>query len=124
MPKPLKTNAPDLLAKNLRALKMGHVQLKTEMAIAKAAGVAQSSVHLMLNPGSRRTPTTSGKAPSPVLRDVEKVANAFGLQTWQLLIDPEMLGEVIAAALSGKAATNEKLESAGIHAPKETQETS
>lgn len=75
--------------------------------------MSQTSISLMLRPDDRAL-TKSGKSPSPRLAEVEAVANAFGMEAWQILIDPDTLGETLFKAFSGPAAKNERLEKGGI----------
>ncbi len=103
MKKIVKTTSPYVLAKNLRRLMSESSVLRTQNEVGAASGVAQTSVSLMMRPDARAI-TKSGKAPSPKLVEVERVARAFGLEVWQLLIDEETLSETVAHALSRPAA--------------------
>src|ERR1700741_2608374 len=73
--------------------------LHTQQEVAKASGLAQTSISLMLRPEDRK-PTKSGKIASPQLSEVERIANAFGMEVWQLLIDPATFAAGLARALS------------------------
>jgi transcriptional regulator with XRE-family HTH domain len=81
MDQAVKPRARNILAGNLKTLMKRNLNLKTQVKLAKRSGVAQTTISNMLNPG------TSAMA-SPKLDSVEKVAQAFGLATWQLLLDP------------------------------------
>lgn len=63
------------LARNLRLL----MDLRgwTQMDVAKRAGVSQKAVSNMLNPAT---------SPRPILDQVEKVAAAFDLNLWHLIM--------------------------------------
>lgn len=56
----------------------------TQAALAKRAGLGQTTVSLYLAP-ERRKPSKSGKAPSAKLSEVEALADALGVQLWELL---------------------------------------
>lgn len=90
--------------------------LRTQVQVAKAANIGQTSVSLMLRPGDRK-PTIRGKTPSPSLAEVEAVAAAFGLEVWQILIDKDTLGEIFASALSKKSTPDSRLHKAGVRVP-------
>jgi len=94
-----KITSPQTLAMNLQRLMENSVQLHTQGQVSHASGVAQTAVSLMLRPDARSR-TKSGKTPSPKLAEVESVARAFGMEVWQLLIDPATLAEVVARALT------------------------
>lgn len=78
----------DVLAKNL-AYFMEEKALNQSTLGAKA-GVGQTTVGVYLNP-DRRKPGASGKAPSAKLTEVEQLAEALGVQVWELLrpLSPE-----------------------------------
>jgi transcriptional regulator with XRE-family HTH domain len=63
------------LARNLRRLMEFFKANQKE--VAKKAGVSQKTISNMLNPGEQK---------SPQLSVIEKVASAFGVKTWHLLI--------------------------------------
>lgn len=95
-----KTPVRQVLAHNLRALMAKNPDLGTQKKVEKKAGVSQSSVSQMLRPDN---PT----AQSPKLTHVEKVAQAFGLATWQLLLDPKTVGKEMANMLMRPAVADE-----------------
>lgn len=72
----------DVLAENLAAF-MNEKEL-TQAKLGKLAGIGQTTVSLYLNPG-RRQPGKSGKEPSAKLSEVEALANALGVEVWELL---------------------------------------
>lgn len=113
MPKSKKKTSPQILAENLNRLMATSKGLRTQKQVEKASGVAQTSVSLMLRPQAR-LPTKSGKAPSPKLSEVENIAAAFGMEAWQLLIDPATLSETVTRALTSQAVTDERLHENGI----------
>lgn len=80
------TRARQVLADNLKMLKERTPDLDTQTKIEKRCGVSQSAVSQMLRADN---PT----ADSPKLSQVEKVAGAFGLSAWQLLLDKDDVGE-------------------------------
>lgn len=87
-----KTPARQALAENLQLLMDRSESLRTQTALAKKAGVSQTSISQMKRPGN-------AAAKSPKLDQVEKVAAAFGLAAWQMLIDRRALGEEMADLL-------------------------
>ena len=87
-----KTPVRQVLAHNLRALMSASKDLRTQEEVAEKAKIAQTGVSQFLRPDN-------DAAKSPKLTQVEKVAEAFGLATWQLLIDERALGRELAAAL-------------------------
>jgi transcriptional regulator with XRE-family HTH domain len=88
----MRTPVRKVLADNLKTLMRRTVGLKTQAQVAERSGVAQTTVSNMLRPD-----TASMTAPK--LDNVEKVASAFGLATWQLLIDVGAVGAGIADLL-------------------------
>lgn len=86
------TPVRQVLAHNLRQLMSRHPELKTQKKVGAAAGLPQTGISQMLRPDN---PT----AKSPKLTQVEKVAQAFGLATWQLLLDPQTVGKEMAELL-------------------------
>ena len=111
-----KAKSPVVLAENLRRLMEQTEGLRTQVQVAKAANIGQTSVSLMLRPEDRR-PSSRGKTPSPSLADVESVAAAFGLEVWQILIDKDTLGEIFASALSKKTTPDARLHQRGVRVP-------
>lgn len=75
-------NVNDILAANLARLMTQHAM--TQQKLAKESGVAQTTVSLYLNP-QRRQPSATGKIPSAKLTEVEKLAAALQVDTWELL---------------------------------------
>ena len=72
----------DVLAANLQyyMIKKG----LTQKALGKAASMGQTTVSLYLSP-ERRKLSKSGKVAAPNLGQVEQMANALGVQLWELL---------------------------------------
>jgi len=68
-------DALEVLARNLRALMATHPALRTQATVAKAAGVDQRTVGRCLN---------QEHAPSVV--QLGKLAGAYRLEAWQLLV--------------------------------------
>lgn len=94
-----KTPVRQVLADNLKLLMKRDPALATQAKVAKKAGVAQTSVSQLLRPGN-------DAAKSPKLDQVEKVADAFGLAAWQILLDPKTVGEGMADLLMRPAPTD------------------
>lgn len=94
-----KTPVRQVLADNLRMLMKRDPALNTQEKLAQRAKIAQTSVSQLLRPGN-------DAAKSPTLSQVEKVANAFGLATWQILLDPKTVGEGMADLLMRPAPTD------------------
>lgn len=94
-----KTPVRRVLADNLKLLMKRDLALNTQKKVAKKAGIAQTSVSLLLRPNN-----TAAK--SPKLDQVEKVADAFGLAAWQILLDPKTVGEGMADLLMRPAPTD------------------
>jgi transcriptional regulator with XRE-family HTH domain len=78
------TPVNEILATNLKGLMENSAALNTQAKLAERAKVDQKTISNCLNPGQRRSSTT-GRTPSPTLAQVEKIATAFGLNTWELL---------------------------------------
>lgn len=97
------TPVRQVLADNLSMLMKNSADLKTQQKVAKEAKIAQTSVSQMLNPEN-----TFSK--SPKLNQVEKVAHAFGLAAWQILLDPKTVGEGLADILMRPAPTDKTVE--------------
>jgi transcriptional regulator with XRE-family HTH domain len=55
-----------------------------QAGLAKLSGVAQRTISNYLRPNDREM-SKSGKAPSAKLSEVELIADALGLQPWELL---------------------------------------
>jgi len=87
-----KTPVREILAQNLGALMKKRLDLSTQQKLGKRAGIAQTSVSNMLRPDSEAMK-------SPKLDQVEKVARAFGLAVWQVLLDPKTVGKEMADML-------------------------
>jgi transcriptional regulator with XRE-family HTH domain len=73
----------DVLAQNL-AYFMAMGPLKTQQALATKSGIAQRTISNYLNP-RKRAPGSSGKPPSAKLTELDKVAEALGVDVWLLL---------------------------------------
>ncbi|WP_429942000.1 XRE family transcriptional regulator [Achromobacter xylosoxidans] len=73
----------------------------TQAALAKQSGVGQTTISLYLNP-ERRQPSKSGKIPSAKLTEVESLANAVGVEPWELL-KPVLAAPKASPAKSGLA---------------------
>lgn len=71
-----------VLADNLSRL-MREREL-TQMALAAKAGMGQTTVSLYLSP-ERRAAGKSGKEPSAKLSEVQRLADALGVELWRLL---------------------------------------
>ena len=72
---PVKTDAARVLADNLRALMNRSAELPTQKAVAKRSGMDQTTVGRILNCKH-----------SPTLKQIDGLADAFGLLPWQLLV--------------------------------------
>lgn len=55
-----------------------------QTALAKASGVAQTTISLYLDP-ARRLASKSGKAPSAKVGELALLATALGVESWQLM---------------------------------------
>jgi transcriptional regulator with XRE-family HTH domain len=78
-----KKSINEVLAENLRQF-MTDKKL-TQKMLEKESGVAQTTISLYLNPENRKA-SASGKAPSGKLAEVEQLANAMGLEFWELVL--------------------------------------
>lgn len=87
-----RTPVREVLARNLEALMERRPDLDTQIKVAKKSGISQTSVSQILNPENEQME-------SPKLNQVEKIARAFGLATWQLLLDPATVGKELAELL-------------------------
>lgn len=56
----------------------------TQADLAKRSGIGQTTISLYLRPKARGD-TVSGKAGSPTLANVEALADALGVEVWELL---------------------------------------
>jgi transcriptional regulator with XRE-family HTH domain len=56
----------------------------TQAELAKRSGIGQTTISLYLRPRARGD-TVSGKAGSPTLANVEALADALGVEVWELL---------------------------------------
>lgn len=74
--KPPPSRALILLAKNLAALRDSHADLTSQTLIGKKASIDQRTVGRIMN-----------MEHEPTLGQVDKLAAAFGLAAWQLLVD-------------------------------------
>lgn len=111
-----KTPVRVVLAQNLELLKKQSSDLNTQEKIAKRAKVSQTSISQMLRPDN---PT----AESPKLSQVEKVANAFGLSTWQLLLDQQTVGKSLFDLLMRPTVGDDDKRLDGWKAPRSKQTT-
>lgn len=57
---------------------------KTQQALGAKCGIAQRTISNYLNPELRRV-GSKGKAPSANLSQLQKIADALGIEVWQLL---------------------------------------
>lgn len=105
-----RTTARQLVAKNLARLMAGSPSLNTQEKVGSKAGIKQRTVGYLLNP-------ESADMKSPKLDTVEKVAQAFGLEPWVLLVDPDTFGEELTKMLRRPVTTDDRLEELGMQAP-------
>lgn len=99
--------ANDVLARNLEVL-MEHRGMK-QKALGVAAEIGQTTISLYLHPGNRKT-STSGKVPSAKIGEVQRLAKALRVETWQLLypdLDPLSLPAPAALSLVAVALAQE-----------------
>ena len=68
-------NSAGALSSNLKALKKAYKELSSDAKIGRAAGLDQKTVWRMIN-----------ETNSATIESVGKVAAAFGLATWQVLV--------------------------------------
>ena len=101
-----KKTARELVAINLKRLMAQSARYRTQEAVARAAGVKQNTVSHLLN-----LKTTAMQAPK--LNTVEGVAGVFGLETWQLLIDPDTFGQELGKVMQRQATPDARLEDEG-----------
>jgi len=64
-----------VLSTNIKALMAAHLTLNTQAALGRACGIDQRTVGRIIN-----------QEHSPALKQIESIAHAFDLQTWQLLV--------------------------------------
>ena len=76
------TDINQVLADNLRHY-MEKRALK-QTALAQKSGVGQTTISLYLRPGQREL-GAKGKAPSAKLTEVQMLADALGVEVWELL---------------------------------------
>lgn len=74
----------EVLAENMADLMARTPDLSTQARLASKSGVDQKTISNYLNPG-QRLENKSGRPGSAKLAEVEKIAAAFGLETWELL---------------------------------------
>ena len=79
----------EILARNLSGLMAKSVDMRSQSALARRARVAQKTISNYLDASSYKGAPSLGK--------VEKIARAFGIETWQL-IHPTLGDRVISAA--------------------------
>jgi transcriptional regulator with XRE-family HTH domain len=72
-----------VLASNLRYFMQGS-DYKTQQALAARCGMAQRTIGNYLNPKLRLT-GSKGKEPSANLAQLQSIAEALGVEVWQLL---------------------------------------
>lgn len=72
----------EVLAANLKAAMAARGM--TQAALAKTSGIAQTTISIYLRPEDRK-PSASGKEPSAKVAEVERLADALGVECWQLL---------------------------------------
>lgn len=90
-----------VLAENLKTLMRRTISLDTQAKVARKAGIAQTSVSNMLRP-------ETGAMASPKLDSVEKVARAFGIAAWQLLLDSRAIGSGLSDLLMRPASQDDE----------------
>jgi transcriptional regulator with XRE-family HTH domain len=56
----------------------------TQAELARRSGIGQTTISLYLRPKARGD-TVSGKAGSPTLANIEALADALGVEVWELL---------------------------------------
>lgn len=104
------STAREIVAKNVKRLMRETPALKTQAALGKAAGLEQRTIGYLVNP--------IGDGPkSPKLDTVERVAHAFRLEAWMLLIDSETFGDELTRFLQRPAVSDVRLNESGIRAP-------
>lgn len=72
-----------VLAENIAAA-MQRKQITSQEQLAKVSGVSQRTISNYLNP-DKRAQGKSGRAPSAKLSEVEQIARALNVETWDLL---------------------------------------
>lgn len=77
-----KMSSSEVLAGNLRAWMAARDLKQTDLA--QKSGVAQTTISLYLRPAARKD-THGSKDPSPKLSHVEALADALGVDAWELL---------------------------------------
>ena len=95
------------VARNLKRLMEGSAALSTQTRVAERAGVKQRTVGYLLDPE-----TTDMQ--SPKLDTVEKVARAFGLEAWHMLIDPDTFGSELSRFLQRPPVPDGRLAELGL----------
>jgi transcriptional regulator with XRE-family HTH domain len=74
-----------VVAENI-AQAMERRNIRTQAELAKRSGVAQRTISNHLNPANR-VQGASGKPPSAKLSELEQIARALDVETWDLLRD-------------------------------------
>lgn len=74
-----------VVAENI-AQAMERRNIRTQAELAKRSGVAQRTISNYLNPANR-VQGASGKQPSAKLSELEQIARALDVETWDLLRD-------------------------------------
>lgn len=83
----------EVVAENLR-YHMGKKR-ESESSLARASGVAQTTIGVYLNP-ERRKASATGKLPSGKVSELALLSDALGIHVWELLIDaPEQSRQMI-----------------------------
>jgi hypothetical protein len=100
-----KLTARQIVAANVKRL-MQRSALNTQDKLGKAAGLKQRTIGYLLDPE-----TTDMK--SPKLDTVEKVARAFGLEPWVLLVDPKKFGQELSDFLHRPPVKDSRLRELG-----------
>ncbi len=77
----------EALARNLE--RSMHISGLTENALAKASGLSPRTVGNFLRPNNRQSRHTSKSFPSGTLANLIKLAEALGLEPWELLFHSE-----------------------------------
>ena len=73
----------DVLAENL-AYWMEQAGVDSQSELSRMTGIAQTTISNYLHP-KQRAPSATGKVPSAKIAELDKIADALHIQTWQLL---------------------------------------
>lgn len=107
---PMKVSARQIVAKNLKRLMEESATLDTQAKVAAKSGLTQRAIGYLLNPS-----TTDMK--SPKLDTVEKVARAFQLEPWMLLIDQASFGQELGKVMLRPPVPDKRLDELGSQPP-------